>query len=129
MAVHLLSDKQLEPDNIKPNYRADALDSKLCYSRFSPAVMVLSFRQSPPYNQDLNKKMIHLLNLKELMHILTLYHASISSVYLTCTPLHQTRYLGVTSGGINGILKILNFNFHRMAPLLVEQFLLTMKAF
>ena len=53
--VHLLSEKKLEPDHIKPNYRADALDSKLCYSKFSPAVMILGSRQSPTSDQDLNK--------------------------------------------------------------------------
>ena len=73
---YLLSVKKLAPDHIKPTHRADLLDSTLCYSKFSPAVMVLGSRQSPLHNQDLNfqfnyksklgrpvpdKKMIHLL--------------------------------------------------------------------
>ena len=51
---YLVSVKKPALDHIKPTHRADLLDSKLCYSKFSPAVMVLSSRRSPLYNQDLN---------------------------------------------------------------------------
>ena len=71
--------KKLPPDHIEPPHRADALDSKLCYSKFLPPLMVLGSRQSPLYNQDLNfqinfknkvgvlipdKKLLRLPNLK-----------------------------------------------------------------
>ena len=86
-------------------------------------MMVLVSRQSPLYNQDLNfqfgfksnlgrpipdKKMIHLLNLNELHeeHIshftMPVYHPGL----LTFPLPYPTRHLGVTSRGINGILKI-----------------------
>ena len=101
--------KKFTPDHIKPTHRTDLLYSKLCYSKFSLAVMVLGSRQSPLYNQGLNfqfhyksklggpipdKKMMHLLTLKELHseHILALYHAGISSgsVKLSPSPSNET---------------------------------------
>ena len=51
---YLLTVTKLTPDHIKPTHRADALDPKLCYSEFSPALMVLGSRQFPVHNQDLN---------------------------------------------------------------------------
>ena len=55
------------------------------------------------------KKMFHLLNLKELHleHISALSHAGISlrSIKLTLLP-HPMRHLGITSVGINVVLKM-----------------------
>ena len=51
---YLLSVEKLAPGHIKSIQRADASDSKLCYSKFSPAVVVLGSRKSPLYHQDLN---------------------------------------------------------------------------
>ena len=101
---YLLCVKKLAPHHIKSTHGADALDSKLCYSNFLPAVMVLGSRQSSLYNQDLNfqfnfesklgepiseKKIIYLLILKELHleHILALCHANISSGSIKLVPL------------------------------------------
>ena len=70
---YLLCVEKLAPDHIKTTHRANASDSQLCYSKFSPAVVVLGSRQFPVYNFQLNftsklgkpiheKKIIHLPN-------------------------------------------------------------------
>ena len=87
--------------------------------------------QSPLYNQDLNfhinfkselgrpipdEKIIHLPNLKELHpdHISAPFYVGMSSGCIKLAPLpHLTRYLDVISGGVNGVLIICDFNFHR----------------
>ena len=51
---YLICVGKLAPDHFKSLHRADALDSKLYYSKFLPVVVVLSSRQSPLHNQDLN---------------------------------------------------------------------------
>ena len=43
---YLLSVEKIASDDIKPTCRANALDSKLSYSKCSPPVMVLASRQS-----------------------------------------------------------------------------------
>ena len=37
---YLLGVKKLAPGDIKPTHRAKTLDSKLCYSEYSPTMMV-----------------------------------------------------------------------------------------
>ena len=46
--------EKLAPDHIKSPHRADPSGSRSCYSKFSPVVVILGFRQSSLYNQDLN---------------------------------------------------------------------------
>ena len=56
--------------------------------------------------------MIHLLNLKELHleHFSALHNAGISSESIKLA--HPMRHLGITSGGVNAVLEMWNFNFH-----------------
>ena len=93
---YLLCVEKLAPDHIKDSPPSQYIGLSIVLFKFSPAVVVLGLRQSPVYNQNLNcqltfksklgkpihvKKIIHLLNLKELHleHILALSHAGISS--------------------------------------------------
>ena len=88
--------EKLATGHIKDNPPSQYIGLSIVLFKFSPAVVVLGLRQSPVYNQNLDcqlnfksklgkpihvKKIIHLLNLKELHleHILALFHASILS--------------------------------------------------